>query len=170
MSDVTIRPAQERDFDDLTALYEEFHTFHVRGVPGWLRLPVSFADPGQHERDRAKIREQLAAIMSDPGAALLLAEAEGHIVGLGEVYLRRDEECPLTIQYTYGHLQSLMVTERWRGHGIGRQLLAAAEDWAREREATQLRLDAWEFAAGPLPFYEALGYQTTKHELVKSLP
>jgi GNAT superfamily N-acetyltransferase len=47
--------------------------------------------------------------------------------------------------------------------------MAAAEAWARERGATELRLDAWEFAAGPLPFYESLGYQTIKRTLVKPL-
>ncbi|HEU0028904.1 MAG TPA: GNAT family N-acetyltransferase [Ktedonobacterales bacterium] len=169
MSDAAIRPAREADFDDLIALYEEFHAFHVRGVPDRLRLPEPSGDPAAGERERAWMREQLRAILRDPDAALLLAEAGGRIVGLAEVYQRRDEPNLWTVQHTYGHLQSLIVTERWRRRGLGGRLVAAAEAWARERGATQLRLEAWEFAAGPLPFYKSLGYQTVKRELVRPL-
>lgn len=169
MGAVTIRPAQETDFDGLMTLYVEFHAFHVRGVPSRLRLPEPAADLATSERERARMRDQLWAIARDPSAALLLAEASGEVVGLAEVYQRRDDPNPLTVPYTYGYLQSLMVAERWRGRGVGGRLVAAAEGWARARGATQLRLDAWEFAAGPLPFYQALGYQTTKRTLVKSL-
>jgi GNAT superfamily N-acetyltransferase len=169
MNETIIRTAQEADFDDVTTLYEEFHAFHVRGVPAWLRLPESSDEPAKCEGERAQIRAQLGMIVRDPSAALLLAEASGQIVGLAEVYLRRDEPHPLTLHYTYGYLQSLMVTERWRGRGVGGQLTTAAEAWARERGATQLRLSTWEFAGGPVPFYETLGYQTMRRELVKPL-
>jgi GNAT superfamily N-acetyltransferase len=169
MSHVAIRPAREADCDDLMALYEEFHSFHVLGVPSRLRLPASSADPAQRVEARAQIRAQLLAILQDASAALLLAEAAGDIVALAEIYLRRDRAHPLTIQHTYGYLQSLMVTQRWRRHGLGARLVTASEAWARERRATELRLDAWEFAAGPLPFYESLGYQAVKRTLVKAL-
>jgi GNAT superfamily N-acetyltransferase len=166
---MTLRPAQEEDFAALTALYEEFHAFHVRGVPTRLRLPDAADDPAARVEATAQIRTQLEALVGDPHTTLLCAEADGRIVGLAEVYLRRDEPHPLIHQYTYGYLQSLMVTERWRGHSVGRELIAAAEAWAREHGATQLRLSAWEFAGGPVPFYEALGYQTMKRELMKPL-
>jgi GNAT superfamily N-acetyltransferase len=169
MSDVTIRPTRETDIDNLIALYEEFHTFHVLGAPTRLRLPAPSDDRAQYEEEWAQIRAQLLAILQDANTALLLAEAAGQIVGLAEIYLRRDEANPLTVQHTYSHLQSLIVTERWRGRGVGARLMAVAEAWARKRGATELRLDAWEFAAGPLPFYEALGYQTVKRTLVKPL-
>jgi GNAT superfamily N-acetyltransferase len=169
MSDVTIRPARETDFEALIALYEEFHAFHVLGMPTRLRLPAPSADSAQREEEQAQIRAQLLSVLQDKNAALLLAEAAGQIVGLAEMYLRRDGFHPSTIQHTYGYLQSLLATERWRRRGIGARLVAAAETWARERGATELRLDAWEFAAGPLPFYEALGYQTIKRTLTKPL-
>jgi GNAT superfamily N-acetyltransferase len=169
VTDVAIPPAREADFADVIALYEEFHVFHVRGAPDRLRLPASATDPAQRKGERAETRAQLVAVLETTSAALLLAEAAGQIVGLAETYLRRDEAHPLTVQHAYGHLQSLMVAQRWRGRGVGARLMAAAEAWASERGATELRLDAWEFADGPLPFYQALGYQTIKRELVKSL-
>lgn len=159
-----IRPADDRDLDGVMALYEEFHAFHVAGVPERLRamVPLSAAE-------REELREQLRAILLDPQAALFVAEEAGALIGLAEVYLRRDEEHPLRVAYTYGHLQSLMVRAASRREGVGRRLVAAAEDWARARGASELRLDTWEFAAGPLPFYERLGYTTLKRALVRRL-
>src|SRR5262249_33269375 len=121
------------------------------------------------EENDVQLQAQLAAIVHDPSAALLCAEVRGEVVGLAEVYLRRDEPHPLRRETTYGYLQSLMVTERWRRCGIGGRLIAAAEAWARVLGATQLRLDAWEFTGGPSPFYEGHGYLTVKREFVKDL-
>src|SRR5690606_33485467 len=70
---------------------------------------------------------------------------------------------------TYGYLQSLVVQARFRRHGIGRQLVHAAEVWAQEREAIEMRLDTWLFASGPLPFYALLGYRPLKQEMVRNL-
>jgi GNAT superfamily N-acetyltransferase len=43
------------------------------------------------------------------------------------------------------------------------------EQWARERGAVEIQLDAWEFTGAPGPFYEALGYRTLKRIFVREL-
>jgi GNAT superfamily N-acetyltransferase len=73
------------------------------------------------------------------------------------------------IQRTYGHLQSLIVTEAARARGVGQRLLQAAEAWAGARGASELQLSCWEFAAGPLGFYEGAGYRTLTRTLVREL-
>lgn len=158
----TIRSAGVADLDELTALYREFHTYHVQALPAWLRLP-------EHDND-GEVRTTLADLFKDENAAILVAvSSDGRLVGLAEAYLRRDELHPATVAYTYGYLQSLMVTRAWRGHGVGKRLVAAAQRWARECGATQMRLSTWEFADGPLRFYQALGYATLKRTLVQAL-
>jgi GNAT superfamily N-acetyltransferase len=97
-------------------------------------------------------------------------EVNGEPVGFVEVSLKQDDASNEAIMpYRYGHVQSLFVTASLRGTGLGRQLLASAECWVRERDATQMKLDAWEFAAGPLGFYEKNGYTTLKRTLIKEL-
>ena len=48
-----------------------------------------------------------------------------------------------------------MVAEPARGAGVGRQLMAAAEAWARRRGARYVALATGRAA----PFYQALGYE-----------
>lgn len=66
----------------------------------------------------------------------------------------------------YSHLQSLMVVEGFRGQGVGTLLIEAAEEWARERGAREMRLDTWEFVGDPVDFYEKVGYRTSKRRMV----
>ncbi len=116
---VRVRQAVEGDLDQALALFHKFHEFHVRGVPNRLRVPHPYND--------AAARETLLGILHNAEAALFVAEEGGRLLGLAEVYLRRDTPHPAAIEYAYGYLQSLIVTASIRRRGPGRQLVAAAE-------------------------------------------
>jgi hypothetical protein len=75
VGDVTIRPARGADYDDVVTLYEEFHAFHVLGVPNRLRVAASVTDPALLTGEHARIRAQLAEVLEVTSAAFLLAEA-----------------------------------------------------------------------------------------------
>ena len=160
-----IRVATQDDRDTLRRLYYAFHEFHVLGVPSHLR------SLGPYETyDWAAFDKAIDEIFSNPDAVILLIQVKGEPVGFVEVYLKQDDASnEAIVPYRYGHVQSLFVTAPLRGTGLGRQLLASAECWVRERDATQIKLDAWEFAAGPLGFYAKNGYKTLKRTLIKEL-
>lgn len=165
MSEAMIRPAREEDLDDVMALYAEFRAFHVDGVPDRLRpLPPLTA------AEREALRTQLREILREPQSVLFVAELGDKLTGLAEVYLRHDEEHPARHTCTYGYLQSLVVRTAERRKGIGQQLIAAAEAWARSLGASELRLEMWEFPAGPLRFYESQGYTTLRRTMIHHLP
>jgi ribosomal protein S18 acetylase RimI-like enzyme len=56
------------------------------------------------------------------------------------------------------HVDLLWVADDFRGRGVGRALLRAAEEAARERDCQFVYLDTLEFQA--LGFYEREGYST----------
>jgi GNAT superfamily N-acetyltransferase len=109
--------------------------------------------------EHSELCATLGQIISSTDAAIFVAESGGRLVGLAEVYLRQDEASPLRAAHRYGLLQSLMVKDTFRHQGIGSRLLQAAQRWAQERDAAEMRLDTWEFEAGPL-FYEKCGYRS----------
>jgi N-acetylglutamate synthase-like GNAT family acetyltransferase len=55
-----------------------------------------------------------------------------------------------------GHLEELAVAEDGQGGGLGRQLVAACEDWLRGEGVETVFVSALETATS---FYERLGYQ-----------
>jgi len=159
-----IRLAETNDLKVLCQLYIAFHEFHVRGIPARL---LSLGDPGTY--DCTDLFKTLNELLVDPNVAIFVADVDGRVVGLAEVHLRHDESSSAKVAYPYGYLQSLMVEAAFRRRGVGRQLVAAAEQWAKGRGAAEMRLETWEFAAGPLSFYESIGYATLRRTLSRSL-
>jgi len=148
----------------LRTLYDEFHAFHVRGVPGYLRVP------GLGEADADEFDRGIESIVENDEATLLVAESGDRLVGLAELHLDPPRESPFVVPLRTARLQSLLVTEGLRGTGLGRALVEAGERWASARGADEITAKTWEFPEGPLVFYESLGYRTLSRELVKALP
>jgi len=97
-----------------------------------------------------------------PGSMPLInfvAEAEdGKLAGFAEVDLRShadgcDPARPV------GYLEGWYVTEEYRGRGIGRRLLSAAEDWARSRGCVEMASDTWIDNTLSQSCHEALGFE-----------
>jgi len=165
MDKASIRLANESDLDALCDLYFEFHEFHARHVPAYLR---SLGNPSGQARD--ELRQKIREIIQGERSTILVADLSGQTIGLAEIYLRQpDPTNPAVVPTLYAHLQSLVVTEPLRRQGVGKQLLQAAQVWAQENGAAEMRLDIWEFAAGPLGFYEKMEYHTTRRTLAKKL-
>jgi GNAT superfamily N-acetyltransferase len=158
-----IRLATTDDLDDLTLLYRGFHEFYARLVPGRLLPYVTWT-----VQDQAELERRLLTLLEQDDAAVWAAQAGDQVMGMAEVYFLAPQPAGRSVR-PRGHLQSLYVEEAWRRRGIGRLLVAAAEEWARMRGADELDLDIWEVGAGPLAFYEDLGYHTLRRTLVRRL-
>src|SRR5689334_7566144 len=76
------------------------------------------------------------------------------------VFARRDTEIVAGLlgftHWNWLHIRFLWVAEAFRRHGLGRQLVLAAEREARIRGCEHAHLDTFSFQA--VPFYERLGY------------
>lgn len=66
-------------------------------------------------------------------------------------------------------VMGLVVDSRARGRGIGRTLVAAAEDWASAKGLAELTVRSNTARELSHPFYEALGYERlkTQHVYIK---
>lgn len=98
-------------------------------------------------------------------AALAANEALAGRDGAYQAYsiLLRDEPGGPVVGGLYGYqlfdwmfIQYVAVPPSQKGKGIGTQLMARAEKWARERKLAGLWLDTFAFQARP--FYEKLGF------------
>ena len=58
------------------------------------------------------------------------------------------------------------MAEGLRGHGAGRALIEAAVAWARERGVKTLRVRSRAQREGAHAFYEALGFERVKTQVV----
>jgi GNAT superfamily N-acetyltransferase len=133
---VEIRAAVAGEEDRLVPLYE------------WL-----FAPPGSHPPawDEGRAAVALRQAIDSHDCVVVVAEgAEGKLVGICTVYLDLH-----SVRFGYrAWIEDLVVDPDRRSEGIGKGLLDAAKDWARERGATHLELDSAETRLDAHRFYE----------------
>jgi GNAT superfamily N-acetyltransferase len=130
-----IRAARSDELAALVAGYE------------WL-----FAPPGSRppQWDEARAAERLRALLDSADGEVLVAEADGAIVGICTVALD-------LVSVRFGQrawVEDLAVHPDHRSAGHGKALLDAAKAWGRERGASHLELDSGEARTDAHRFYD----------------
>ncbi len=141
-SEVCIRPAQLSDCDQLAGLRAAL----------W---PETSRD--EHARELELILQG-----HTPGAMPLLnlvAEAsDGRLIGFLETDLRSHADgCDPS--RAVGYIEGWYVVQGLRHQGIGRKLLAAAEEWARTQGCIEMASDTWIDNEVSKRVHAALGYE-----------
>lgn len=136
-----IRPAQSADLDSLVSL-----------------LSVLFSIEDDFSFDGARQRQGLSLMVANERGCVLVAEAEGRVVGMctGQL-LVSTAEGGLSLL-----VEDVVVEQQWRERGVGRLLMTAISDWARANKVSRLQLLADRNNMPALDFYRSLGWQMTK--------
>ena len=113
----------------------------------------------------AEIPARLKALSGEPGSIVWVAEIEHRIVGVATARTFAG----LHVATPVAWLTALVVAERMRGKGVGKQLVAVAEEWARQQGAAKLALTSALHRAEAHEFYKRLGYDHTGVRLAKTL-
>lgn len=98
-------------------------------------------------------------MLGDPthAGALLAVMESGDVVGFAEVSLRAVAEgCRHT---PVGYLEGWYVASGWRGRGIGRRLVEAAEGWALARGCREMASDTELDNTASQAAHARLGYE-----------
>ena len=142
MSDICIRLAQLSDRDQLVRFREAL----------W---PKSSAE--ELIRELTQILEGKAPVTMP--LIILVAEASDRILaGFLEIDLRSHADgCKPS--RPVGYIEGWYVAANQRHRGIGRKLLAAAEDWARSQGCVEIASDTWVDNEVSQRAHEALGYE-----------
>lgn len=105
-----------------------------------------------HLLDGPRIDEEmLLEMLAAPAAVLLQAELDGQLAGC--VYLEN--------QGKYLYLSMLAVVPAAQAHGLGRQLLGAAEAYARQVDCCAIKMSVLALRTELLAWYERQGYRRT---------
>ena len=137
-----VRPAEPRDAPELKELGDA-----VAAEPeGWLATLNGWRSVGDERR-------YLRALRRYPHAAVFVAAApDGRVIG--RLSISRDQHPASRHVADLG----LMVDAEHRRRGIGRALLVAAVEWARESEVRKLELHVFPWNEAAIALYEDFGF------------
>jgi GNAT superfamily N-acetyltransferase len=152
--DITIRAAAPEEYGRAYGVIRETLQYHVAIVPERFRDSES---PGPS-------RDVVADLVKTGTGAIFHAE-QGHVIGAFLVVRLLVPGVSFLTAETLATVDALGVTQEWRGRGVGRRLMEAAERWAAEHSAIRMILSVWEANHGARTFYEKLGYATAYRNL-----
>ncbi len=135
-----LRPARIDDLEHLVRLLAELFA-----------LEADFVVDGERQW------RGLRLLLATPQACILVAEAEGEVIGMatGQLTISTAEGGPALL------VEDVVVAPEWRGRGVGRRLLTALGEWGASHDAHRLQLLADRNNTAGLGFYRQLGWQTT---------
>jgi aminoglycoside 6'-N-acetyltransferase I len=142
VSDICIRLAQLSDHDQLVRMHEAL----------WQK-----ASAEEHARELNLILEG-KPVVTTPLIILVAEVSDGVLGGFLEVDLRSHADGCNPLR-PVGYIEGWYVADNHRHKGIGRKLLAAAEDWARDQGCVEVASDTWVDNEVSQRVHEALGYE-----------
>ena len=148
-----------RDRDALRGCAIELQDFERQLDP---RIP-----PGERIADR--YLDLMFRRCDEFDGVVLVAEANGSVIGFVSVWTRYRSSEPNDDPAENGLVSDLFVSAKHRGGGVGRALLRAAEERARQAGADTLRLWVKAGNSAALSLYSAQGFEQSEIYLEKRL-
>ena len=134
----------------------------------WLRMRMALWPDSSPEKEAEEITQFFAGwLLPQLQAAFVCPRPETGLCGLVEVSIHTS--APGCMTDRIGYLEAWYVDPDWRGHGVGRELAQAAEEWARGQGCREMASDTTpSYPVSPLA-HAALGYQEVERFFRKEL-
>jgi GNAT superfamily N-acetyltransferase len=147
--DIRIRGASVRDYEALCMLFEE----------------MDAANDGDSGTE-ASLREQVAALLRDRQAAILVASAKGGLAAVAVLLTRSPSGPESAASERVIAIRDFLVRGDCRGRRVGRRLLAAVVEWARQRRATRVEVATLDPDSEVARFYTSFGFSGSQEGMV----
>ncbi|MBW3805780.1 GNAT family N-acetyltransferase [Aeromonas jandaei] len=150
-----IRKATALDIDAIVELNRQIGEIHHQ------HYPEVFCPPSP------EVRGFLLSAIGAEGRLFCVAEQDGMVVGFLTARIDINESVPFLSKQPICRIGSVVVDELHRSHGIGKALLAHCDEWAKARDAQQIRLEVMAFNERAKALYVSLGFKVQSHIMAK---
>jgi len=142
-----VREATRQDVPAVVPIWAELMAIHARLDPFFTCC----------ETAAERFTEYIAGNIDKDNWHVLVAEADGQVVG----YLQGSiEACPpVLVTRRYGNVHDMAVTETFRRRGVGRELVRQALSWFRSQGVTRFEVSMSIHNRTAKAFWQSLGFE-----------
>jgi len=156
---VAIRRAVPDDYEAICELAD------LMDAPQREALPDRFRKPDGPVR----LRDRTERLMHDPDTFLAVAELGGRVAGVANCGLLRMGDFPQKHSITSLLVRGIVVLPELRRRGIATALLGKAIEWAKEKAATEVQANVYDFNQPAADFFASRGFIPLSHRLHRRL-
>ncbi len=155
------RPYAPEDVPAIKALLAELQKVEAAHQPVRKASPTAMADD---------VWEETSRLLADGKAHVVVAEADGLVVGVGIGFESQSSDLSLTVEARRtGYISDLVIAPGLRGKGLGRAILGDLFARFRERGLKTARIAAISENAGAIKLYQEIGFKPVSIALERSL-
>jgi diamine N-acetyltransferase len=104
-------------------------------------------------------------LLNDINSDIIVARLEGEVVGFAVMELAESPAFDSLVPRRYAYMNDFGVKNNNQRNGVGRALFAACVAWSKEKNASSLELNVWEFNKTAISFYESFGMETISRKM-----
>lgn len=135
----------------------QIHEVSEADAADWQKLRAALWPEHDGDEHRAEVASFFAGRLAEPMAVWLARSAIGEAIGFIELSIRAHAEgCD---RPNPAYVEGIYVVPELRRNGVGRQLLAAADEWARARGCTEIASDTAPENTASGGLHTAAGYR-----------
>jgi ribosomal protein S18 acetylase RimI-like enzyme len=158
MNELIIREVELKDRALLDELFREELEYHKSLMPDIFKIP------------EIVVREKwLESILKNNDIFLVVSECNEKIVGAILYKIEKNPEDTLLNERKYGYIEEMIVSEAFRGKGIGKKLLDYVINGFQIKNIKEIEIDVWEKNEIGLKFYEDQGFKTIQRKMKKEI-
>jgi ribosomal protein S18 acetylase RimI-like enzyme len=159
-ADPVIRPYQPADYAGVLSGMHDLQD-HERALHPSRRAAAEVAEA---------YLQRLLPRVAERSGAIFVAEASGAVIGFIACYIKDTESLIETREFSrYGYVSDLDIAAEWRGRGLARRLLAAAERHLAQHGVARLRIGVLAANISAQRAYAKYGFAPYESELEKPI-
>lgn len=147
-----VRKATNNDIPAIAELYREQFREMAKLIPDFIK-----------EGDQSA--EFIENTIADEESDILVYENDGMVVGFILLHTKTRPDFSFMLPGKYCYIMDIIVTENYRGKGLGTALMKAAKDWAKERNCNFINLDVLVNNPGAIKLYKKLDFIPKAQEM-----
>jgi len=152
-----IEPTKHKNINNMNPIIRKATIKDIEAMTGLLYQLFSIEE--DFTFDEVKQKRGLELVVSNTESAIaFVAEIDGKVIGM----LTAQTNISTAEGSISAVLEDMVIEKSFRGKGIGKKLMQAMEDWAREKGIKRLQLLADKTNSPALAFYNKLGWDQTK--------